>query len=254
MTGSVNRVTSEAAGTGDDRMDRVLDAAAELLVRQGYRRVTIEDVARRAGVGKGTVYLHVRTKDALLLTVVLRSQRRLFADLADRMAAEPEFVLPWRMIALIYERMQADAVTRAMYLGDAEVLGRLAHEAAGTLGELAGRRDTVVREHFGALRDAGLVDTDTSVDDQIHTWGAVTYGFFVLTGMSEAAGQQTAFAPTDADRRIALLERAVRSVLTTGLDGTAAAPPPSAALGERVAGLYRPLAEHLDTELRRRVR
>jgi AcrR family transcriptional regulator len=39
----------------DTRLERVLDAAADLLVRLGYRRVTIEEVARRAGIGKGTV-------------------------------------------------------------------------------------------------------------------------------------------------------------------------------------------------------
>jgi AcrR family transcriptional regulator len=55
---------------------RVLDAAADLLVRWGYHRVTVEDVARHAGIGKGTVYLHFRTKEALFLTVLLRSQHR----------------------------------------------------------------------------------------------------------------------------------------------------------------------------------
>jgi AcrR family transcriptional regulator len=41
-----------------DRADRILDAAGDLLLRLGYRKVTIEDVAQRAGIGKGTVYLH----------------------------------------------------------------------------------------------------------------------------------------------------------------------------------------------------
>ena len=54
------------------RVERVLDSATELLVRWGYQRVTIEDVAKHAGIGKGTVYLHFRTKDALFLTVLLQ--------------------------------------------------------------------------------------------------------------------------------------------------------------------------------------
>ena len=67
MTESANPVI----GSGG-RLDRVLDAAADLLVRWGYQRVTIDDVARHAGIGKGTVYLHFRTKEALFLTVLLR--------------------------------------------------------------------------------------------------------------------------------------------------------------------------------------
>ncbi|HEY3710665.1 MAG TPA: helix-turn-helix domain-containing protein, partial [Amycolatopsis sp.] len=62
-----------------ERADRILDAASELLVRWGSRKVTIDDVARRAGIGKGTVYLHWRTKDALFETLLTRAA----ADLLD---------------------------------------------------------------------------------------------------------------------------------------------------------------------------
>ncbi len=60
----------------ESRSQLVLDSAAELLVRWGYRRVTIDDVTAHAGIGKGTVYLHLRTKDALFLTVLLRATTR----------------------------------------------------------------------------------------------------------------------------------------------------------------------------------
>ncbi len=227
-------------------MERVLDAAADLLVRWGYRRVTVEDVARHAGVGKGTVYLHVRTKDALFLTVLLRSQRRLFADLADRMVAEPAVVLPWRMTRMIFDRLQADDVARVLYLGDAEVLGRLAHEAADTLGELARRRNEVVREHFRLLRGAGLVADDLPPDEQIHSWGATTLGFFLAAGMS---GESDPFVPDDPSRRGALLEHALHAVLAGPAD-----PAGAAALAGRVADLYRPLVAHIDDEWTRRAR
>jgi len=68
-------------------MERVLDTAAELLVRWGYQRVTIDEVARHAGIGKGTVYLHFRTKDALFLTVLLRAHRQIVSAMADRIEA-----------------------------------------------------------------------------------------------------------------------------------------------------------------------
>ena len=42
----------------EERAGRILDAAAELLLRWGYKRVSIEEIARHAGIGKGTVYLH----------------------------------------------------------------------------------------------------------------------------------------------------------------------------------------------------
>jgi len=231
-----------------ERIERVLDAAAELLVRWGYRRVTVEDVARRAGVGKGTVYLHVRTKEALFLTVLLRAQRRLFADLADRMAAEPANALPWRMSRLLYERMRGDAVARAIYLGDAEVLGRLAHEAAGALGELAAMREDVVRRYFRLLRGAGLVATDLPAEQQMHNWGSVIYGFF----LTDSLPQVTALVGEGG--RGELLEYAVRRLLVApGLDPEQEAAA-AASVATGAAELYRPLIEHIDTEWRRRTR
>lgn len=230
----------------DERADRVLDAAAELLLRLGYRRVTIEDVARRAGIGKGTVYLHFRTKDALFLTVLLRAQRRLFADLADRMETEPAVALPWRMVRVVYELLQSDDLARVLYLGDAEVLGRLAQEAATTLGELARRRDATVRTHFRLLRQAGLVATDLPLNDQVHSYGAVAAGFFFASATPVAMDP---FAPADPARRAELLEHALRALLRGPAD-----PAGVADLAGRIAALYRPLVEHLDTEWQRRAR
>ncbi|WP_234322969.1 helix-turn-helix domain-containing protein, partial [Streptomyces sp. NRRL S-350] len=53
------------SGARQERAERILDTTAELLEQHGYRRVTIDDVASRAGIGKGTVYLHWKTREAL---------------------------------------------------------------------------------------------------------------------------------------------------------------------------------------------
>jgi AcrR family transcriptional regulator len=74
MTESANWVIPSGEAS-DARLTRVLDAAAELLASWGYQRVTIDDVAKLAGIGKGSVYLHFRTKEALFLTVLLRGHR-----------------------------------------------------------------------------------------------------------------------------------------------------------------------------------
>ncbi|MFG1856226.1 TetR/AcrR family transcriptional regulator [Actinomadura geliboluensis] len=65
-----------------DEMDatraRVLDAAYEQFSRMGIQRSTMEDVARRAGVSRITVYRRFVTKDALVEHVVRREFRRYF--------------------------------------------------------------------------------------------------------------------------------------------------------------------------------
>jgi TetR/AcrR family transcriptional repressor of uid operon len=62
----------------DELSARVLDAAYEQFCRMGIRRSTMEDVARRAGVSRITVYRRFATKDALVEHVVRREFRRYF--------------------------------------------------------------------------------------------------------------------------------------------------------------------------------
>lgn len=84
LTGDANlleRAFSDAvagAGESDAIGERVLAAAAEVFGRVGVRRATMEDVARRAGVSRITVYRRFANKEELVEHVVRREFRRYF--------------------------------------------------------------------------------------------------------------------------------------------------------------------------------
>ncbi|MHC4224149.1 MAG: TetR/AcrR family transcriptional regulator [Planctomycetota bacterium] len=50
--------------------DAILRAAWKLIRHYGYGKTTIAEVAREAGVGKGTVYLYFRSKEEIMLALV----------------------------------------------------------------------------------------------------------------------------------------------------------------------------------------
>ena len=56
----------------DNIRDLILDAVDSLLARFGYTKMTMEDVAREVGIGKGTIYLHFPSKEELVLAHVDR--------------------------------------------------------------------------------------------------------------------------------------------------------------------------------------
>jgi AcrR family transcriptional regulator len=228
----------------EPRVERMLDSAAELLVRWGYQRVTIDDVARHAGIGKGTVYLHFRSKDALFLTVLMRVHRVLAARVADRMESDAREVLPSRMMRHVYEEMTADPVARSLYLGDAEVLGRLVHEAAESLGDFAARRQEAIVEHIGLLADNGCLRPGLDPESALYAFSAIGMGFVVTDGLG------TGIPKLEVDARADLLERTLAAALEVS-------DPPAAVL-ERIAPdiarRYRALLVHIDEEWRRRVR
>src|SRR5579864_9751738 len=72
-----------------ERGDRILDALATLIARWGYGKTTVDDVAREAGVAKGTVYLHWPNKGAMLHALLEREDRQWNAIVMARMATDP---------------------------------------------------------------------------------------------------------------------------------------------------------------------
>jgi len=59
--------------------DRILDAADQALAGAGYRRMRIEDLARAAGIAKGTVYLSFPSKAEIALACIDRMADRVLA-------------------------------------------------------------------------------------------------------------------------------------------------------------------------------
>jgi AcrR family transcriptional regulator len=57
--------------------DRILDATERLLGRFGYQKTTMEDLAREAGIGKRTIYLHFPGKEEVALCSIDRIVDRL---------------------------------------------------------------------------------------------------------------------------------------------------------------------------------
>lgn len=66
------------------RPDEVLDAALELFLERGFAATKVDDVAKRAGVSKGLVYLYFPSKEALIEAIVLRA----VSPIAERAVGE----------------------------------------------------------------------------------------------------------------------------------------------------------------------
>ncbi len=83
--------------------DAILDATDRLLTRCGYKKMTIDDLAREVGIGKGSVYLHFSSKEEIALSHVDRIIERLKASL--RSIAEKQFAVDERLREMLVERV-----------------------------------------------------------------------------------------------------------------------------------------------------
>jgi AcrR family transcriptional regulator len=64
-----------------DTRTRILDAAERLLARYGYKKMTMEDLATEAGLGRRTIYAHFGSKEDLVLASLDRTISLLVGEL-----------------------------------------------------------------------------------------------------------------------------------------------------------------------------
>ncbi|GAB2911161.1 TetR/AcrR family transcriptional regulator [Nonomuraea fastidiosa] len=158
-----------------ERAHRILDAATELILKWGYDKTTIDDVAQRAGVAKGTIYLHWKTRDELFTALLRRERVHTVAELRER---EPEcgFTTPGELFGRFALTLLGRPLMRAMLRGDSEVLGKLARRKreSGPQLPLGGPLDAYVEE----LAAIGAVHGEPR--DQVIVISSIVYGFLFL--------------------------------------------------------------------------
>jgi AcrR family transcriptional regulator len=75
-------------GSGLTTRRNVLEAAAELVEREGVAKLTLDAVAERAGLSKGGILHHFATKDSLVSAMIEDLVAQFEADLTKHMAGE----------------------------------------------------------------------------------------------------------------------------------------------------------------------
>jgi len=70
-----------------DKRRAIMQAAAECLARFGYEKTTMEDVGRRVGLNKASLYYYFKNKEALFTAVVIDAARQFIDTLQAKVAA-----------------------------------------------------------------------------------------------------------------------------------------------------------------------
>jgi AcrR family transcriptional regulator len=163
----------KTAAETETREEAILDAADRLLARYGYKKMTIDDLAREAGIGKGTVYLHFASKEDVVLShidrIVQRVIERLVAIAAgDEAPAEKIREMLLRRVLFRFDSVQhytesISEVLRDLRGGLLERRERYFEEEAKVLAGVlrAGQRAGAFRAHE-ALSTARALVTATN--------------------------------------------------------------------------------------------
>src|SRR3954470_2578059 len=175
--------------------ERVLNAALELAAASGIRHLTMDDVARRAGVGRMTVYRRFGDKQRLVEALAVRESRRCLEELDAAIGPD----------APIEDQVAAGFVTSLRLAREHPLLNRLGRfEPEAVLGALRADGGAVfaaarafVAARLLASQQAGVIgETDVEAAAELLVRVALS---FVLV--------QDSTLPLDDDERAAALAR-----------------------------------------------
>ncbi|MBW8487582.1 TetR/AcrR family transcriptional regulator [Actinomadura parmotrematis] len=140
--------------------ERLFAAAIELIAESGLAATTVDQIAARAGVAKGTVYYNFGSKAELFSALLEFGVERLAATLRDAVAGRPPL-----------EALEAAVAAELAFIGEHEPFARLLIAETWRSGGDWQRAARLIRERAvevlaGALRDAvaaGVLRRDLDV-------------------------------------------------------------------------------------------
>ncbi|MFD4458322.1 TetR/AcrR family transcriptional regulator [Nocardia sp. NPDC058480] len=137
--------------------DRILDALETLLLERGAAQMTLDNVAAAAGVSKGGLLYHFKSKDALLVGLVHRLSERVGTQLGEARASGTP-VAEW-YLQTPDPTVPDDAVELALY--------RSLLATMRTIDASAGSEPDEVQRALDATMTAWSDDLETEVDDPV---------------------------------------------------------------------------------------
>ncbi len=165
MKRSSEPVAKPANGTSD-KYQRILDAAIEVIAEHGFFHSRVAEIADRAGVADGTIYLYFKNKDELLMAAIDSAFHRFIQRARSALALTPEPREKLRRMAFLHlEGLGSDRNLAIVFQTELrhslKFLGQFSHNLLVEYFDLI---KSVVREG----QEAGVFRTDISVTMAAH--------------------------------------------------------------------------------------
>lgn len=149
------------------RADVILRETTNLLAEQGCCELRVEDVARRAGVAKGTIYLDFQSKEHLVSTALEHAAEQMLSELRSRTAARQADALGAAVEYLAGLHAERPALTALL---DRRALCSASQEELATMP--AAQLESVLADMIREAARAGRIDR--AIEPELAAYAAVS--------------------------------------------------------------------------------
>ena len=107
----------------DERQQQILDAAAAVIIRLGYDKTTMSDIAEEAGASRRTVYLYFKGKAHLFEALLYREYIHYAQTWLDLIEADPRGGTLGGFYRAVFHAVQSRPLIAALLRRDRRVIG-----------------------------------------------------------------------------------------------------------------------------------
>lgn len=175
----------------EERARRILEVTAELLTNWGYKRVTVEEIANRVGIGKGTVYLHWKTKEELFGVVLIKESVNVVLDVLATIEEDPQAVLLRRVVTTYFSGVMRRPLLRALCIRNEYTLGKFTRTPPSSLIDNNRAIQGMYLRYFDCLARHRLVLADCDGALVLHAANAMTRGMMMQHCVGPARSQDS---------------------------------------------------------------
>ncbi|MBP7631511.1 MAG: TetR/AcrR family transcriptional regulator [Acidimicrobiales bacterium] len=137
--------------------DRILQAGVEAASIHGISRLTVGDVAKRAGVSRPTLYKHFHSKEALVAAAVEREADRMVEAVAvHALPADPRAALEAGILAVLRVTREHPLLDRLVRTEPESLLPLILEDGGAVSLRVRGTIEAILRERFDLADDVVL--------------------------------------------------------------------------------------------------
>jgi AcrR family transcriptional regulator len=165
----------------DKRQQQILDAAAAVIIRLGYNKTTMSDIAGEAGVSRRTIYLYFKGKEELFEELLYREYMQYAQTWLEQIEADPRGGTFGGFYRATFHAVNSRPLVAAMLRRDPRVVGNYLRKRDNLFSQMLSGVNTLA--FFQALQAAGAIrqDIDAAVIEHIVemlSYGQLTIGDF----------------------------------------------------------------------------
>lgn len=167
------------------REQRILDAAAELIIHYGYDKTTVSDIAAAAGVSKGTIYLHFESKDELFEALLFREMWRYGEAWLAAVEVDPQGGALGGVYKNVLYGLNNSRFMAAIFKQDPRILGNYLHKPDNIFRSMEAY--AMRAEFIQAMQEVGAVRQDVDPAVIAHIMEMLGFGLVSIADFKDPA-------------------------------------------------------------------